>query len=314
MLNEKYENLKKENYNNSMQLVTTINELVEKLDESQSSSQNLRSKNEDQKRQIGGLGENIKNLEKKIEDYITQISKISNEYVPVEEKENLLKEIESLRKRYSLQEDILKASYNKVLDITKEEIKGKLKQQFNENNPNFEEMAQFLELERENWTNEYNNLLRDLKHKTDIIEELEKEKEESRIKQQGHDKLKAENDQTLKDKVNNLERNLENLTISYQTLVNKHLNLKNELKQRYLKSKELYEENKKLKINLKKLAHEINDLKNNLNQKNDSLISNYENPQRTHAKIKKNIKGGGGNLRVFSILKNEPHDYKIIVS
>ena len=150
VLNEKYENLKKENYNNSMQLVTTINELVEKLDESQSSSQNLRSKNEDQKRQIGGLGENIKNLEKKIEDYITQISKISNEYVPVEEKENLLKEIESLRKRYSLQEDILKASYNKVLDITKEEIKGKLKQQFNENNPNFEEMAQFLELEREN--------------------------------------------------------------------------------------------------------------------------------------------------------------------
>ena len=97
-------------------------------------------------------------------------------------------------------------------------------------------------------------------------------------------------------------------------MVNKHLNLKNELKQRYLKSKELYEENKKLKINLKKLAHEINDLKNNLNQKNDSLISNYENPQRTHAKIKKNIKGGGGNLRVFSILKNEPHDYKIIVS
>jgi kinesin family member 5 len=306
-LSSKNASLARENDNLNSKLMTllmTIQEIEDKLQDSLEDNQKLQTKNESLAKQIINLEQSIKNSEKKIEEQRLEISRIPIDYVPVHERDSLLKEIEDLRSRYRSQEEILKASYNKVFDETDNVMKLKLEQKFNGTTPNFEEMAHFLQLEREEWTTDHKNLLNDLENKKAVIQQLEEQREAAKQKQQSLDKIKSESDEKLKDKVNNLEKNLEQLTISYQILSTKYANLKNDVKAQESRIRNKNEKLKKYEIHIKKINDEKKELKVQIDQIRDTQSSEHTNDTsiRPHAKILKKIKGGGANARVMGLL------------
>ncbi|OMJ65627.1 hypothetical protein SteCoe_37881 [Stentor coeruleus] len=313
--NAKNDNLLRENENlNSklMDLIFTMNEIEDKLNDSKEECLKVKAKGESQEKQIKVLEDSLKFQERKIEEQNQEISRIPIEFIPVAEKEHLLKEIKELKIRYNAQEEILKASYTKILDETNESFKDKFAEKFSGNTPNFQEMAHFLELERESWTTEHKNLLSDLENKKSIIEELENDKEQSRLVYEELEKNRAENDQKLKDKVNNLEKNLEQLTVSYQVLGTKYQNSKSEIKIREGKILQCRDKINKMEKIMRKQAEEINELKAKLEQLEAVKTGKTGEPtgRAGHAKIKKGIKGGGGNSRVRCILNM--NDYPVV--
>ncbi|OMJ87533.1 hypothetical protein SteCoe_10708 [Stentor coeruleus] len=304
-------NLMRENENLNAQLMSlifTMNEIEDKLSDSQEECLKAKAKGELQEKQIKVLEDSLKSQEKKIEEQNNEINRIPIDFIPIAEKEHLLKEIKELKTRYNLQEEILKASYTKIIDETNDSFKDKFTEKFSGNTPNFEEMARFFEIERENWTNEHKNLLSDLENKKTIIEELENDKEQSRLTYEALEKDKVENDQKLKDKVNNLGKILEQLTVSYQLLATKYHKSKSEIKIR--ENKLLQSKEKILKMNnyIRKQNEEINELKIKLEHLDEEQIEkNIDNaPKASHAKIKKSVKGGGNNARVMGLLFNKP--------
>ena len=287
-----------------MSLLVTMQEIENKLQDSEELAQKYQSRNESYLKQISALEESMKNLQSKIEEQKGELAMIPVNFVPVFEHSSLTREFQELRNRYRSQEEILKANYNKVFDETSEAVRAKLEKQFSGAVPTFEEMTNFLDLERETWTAEHKNLLSDLKNKNEFIDQLDRDFEEFKGQQQANDKIRFDNDEKLKIKVNNLERNLEQLTVSYQTLGDKYLALKKDGKQRDSSLKTKSERVKQLEKLLKKQNDDCNELRLRLEEiergRNDAGINNQT--QMFHSRIKKKIKGGGGNARVMSIL------------
>ena len=287
-----------------MSLLVTMQEIENKLQDSEELAQKYQSRNESYLKQISALEESMKNLQSKIEEQNGELAKVPRDYVLLSEHSSLTREFQELRNRYRSQEEILKANYNKVFDETSEAVRAKLEKQFSGAVPTFEEMTNFLDLERETWTAEHKNLLSDLKNKNEFIDQLDRDFEEFKGQQQANDKIRFDNDEKLKIKVNNLERNLEQLTVSYQTLGDKYLALKKDGKQRESSLKSKSERVKQLEKLLKKQNDDCNELRLRLEEiergRNDAGINNQT--QMFHSRIKKKIKGGGGNARVMSIL------------
>lgn len=283
-----------------MSLLLTMQEIEDKLQDSEELVQKGQVKNNSHTQMITSLEESIKSLQHRIEEQKAELARIPTDFAPISEYQNLTKEIHDLRIRYNSQEEILKASYTKVFDESSEEIRAKIEEKFSGETPSFAEMTNFLSVERETWTSEHKSLLSDLENKNAFILQIENEFAEFKNTQQTHDKIKSENDEKLKNKVNNLERNLEQLTVSYQLLGNKYISLKNELKIRDTKLKNKSERIKQLEKYIKKQTEDCNELKMRLEE------ASKEKPNDTsrvfHSRIKKNIKGGGGNARVMSIL------------
>ena len=297
--------------------IVTMQEIEDKLQDSDELKQKYQSKNEAHVKHIAVLEDSIRNLEKKIEEQKYELSRIPIEYVPLSEKESLNKELQDLRSRYKSQEEILKASYNKVFDGSSEAIKIKLEKQFNGATPSFEEMTNFFALERESWTAEHKNLLNDLQNKNTFIEALEKDIEDNKLKQQAMEINRIENDEKLKEKVNHFEKNIENLTISYQTLGAKYAKSKSDLKSLDTKSKNKSQKISQLQRNISSLTQSNNELKKRLEEYEEEGYQEegYQEEEKkitsnelriTHSKIKKRIKGGGGKKivdpRVMSVL------------
>ena len=287
-----------------MSLLVTMQEIENKLQDSEELAQKYQSRNESYLKQISALEESMKNLQSKIEEQNGELAKVPRDYVLLSEHSSLTREFQELRNRYRSQEEILKANYNKVFDETSEAVRAKLEKQFSGAVPTFEEMTNFLDLERETWTAEHKNLLSDLKNKNEFIDQLDRDFEEFKGQQLVNDKIRFDNDEKLKIKVNNLERNLEQLTVSYQTLGDKYLALKKDGKQRDSSLKTKSERVKQLEKLLKKQNDDCNELRLRLEEiergRNDAGINNQT--QMFHSRIKKKIKGGGGNARVMSIL------------
>ena len=287
-----------------MTLLTTMQGIEDELQDSKELSQKYQSRNESSLKQISVLEESMKNLQNKIEEQKADLAKIPVEHVPIAEFSSLTREFQDLRNRYRSQEEILKANYNKVFDETSEAVRAKLEKQFSGATPTFEEMTNFLDLERETWTAEHKTLLSDLKNKNEFIDHLERDLEEFKNLQQANDKVRFDNDEKLKNKVNSLEKNLEALTLSYQTLGNKYLTLKKDHKQREASLKNRNDKIKHLEKHLKKLNDDYNEVRLRMEEiekeKNAPVGTNQGSTY--HSRIKKKIKGGGGNARVLSIL------------
>ena len=128
---------------------------------------------------------------------------------------------------------------------------------------------------------------------------------------------RIENDEKLKEKVNHFEKNIENLTISYQTLGAKYAKSKSDLKSLDTKSKNKSQKISQLQRNISSLTQSNNELKKRLEEYEEEGYQEegYQEEEKkitsnelriTHSKIKKRIKGGGGKKivdpRVMSVL------------
>lgn len=298
--------------NKLMSLLFTMNGIEENLQDSQEECQKYKVKVDTQIKHISALEEALKMQDARINEQNKELGKISVEFVPISEKEALLKDIKDLKSRFKSQEEILKASYYKVLDDSSETFKEKFSQ-FSEANPSFEEMTKFLQLERENWTKEHKNLLLDLESKKSIIENLENQHEELRLIQEEVLKSRQESDQKLREKVNTLEKGLEQLTVAYQAVSGKYITSKTEMKNKDTKLKSYHERIKKLESTIKVQNEEINSLKNLIEdiQKDQAGLGETTTTHKLHAKIRKGIKGGkAANARVLAVLGSQTLEYK----
>ena len=301
-----------DNLNNKlMSLLFTMNGIEDNLTDSQEEAQKFKSRVDAQSKHISALEEAIKMQESRINEQNKELAKIPVEYVPICEKEGLLKDIKDLKSRFKAQEETLKASYNKVLDESSETFKEKFNE-FSEANPSFDEMANFLRLERENWTQEHKNLLIDLENKKSLIDNLESERETARITQDEVIKSRQESDIKLRDKVNALEKGLEQLTVAYQAVSGKYSTAKTELRNKDNKLKIYHDRIKKLESTIKVQNEEINSLKNMMEEiEKDQAGKGEPVGNKLHAKIRKGIKGGkAANARIMAVLGNQTLEYK----
>ena len=309
-LSAKNMSLSKENDNLNgklMSLLFTMNSIEEKLQDALEEIERYKTKFDGQTKHVHALEEALKMQEARINEQAKEISRIPIEFVPVVEKENLLKDLKELKIRFKSQEEALQESYHRALEETKQKFDKLIGE-----TTTVEEITNLFTAEKEKWTAEQHGLLKDLESKKNMIERLENEKEELRSTQEEEMKGKQESDTKLKEKVNSLEKGLEQLTVHYQLVAGKYTAAKSDIKNKDNKLKQYHERNKKLERTISTMKQEYEDLKEKFNNRENTVVDKTEQGIRAHAKIKKGIKGGKStNQRVLAVLAPDTFTYNL---
>lgn len=213
---EKCERIIKENSNlNSkmMNLLITMQEIEERLQESH--EENRRSKRviELQHSQICQLKEVVKVQEQAILEQNKQLENIPLEYSLVNEKEE--KDCQELIKT---KEDSIRTNYTHILDESTD-YQGSLLQDSRLTQSFTLDLADISSTTIKNkWKTQKKSLLADIQQKNFIIQQLKYDTIDSKLHQRELEKLRHENDRRLRQKVVNLEEELTNLNKSYDQI------------------------------------------------------------------------------------------------
>jgi kinesin family protein 5 len=288
-----------------MNLLFTMNTIEEKCQDAVEESEKYKTRNEGSLKHIQVLEESIKMHEARIVEQGKEIARIPIDFVPVSEKEGLLREVKELKSRFKSQEEELKKSYHQALLESNQNF-----EKLNQENMSKDELLNVLKEENEKWTEKHQKLMADLELKNSIIEKLENERELLRTSQDEESKVKQDSDSKLKEKVNSLEKGLEQLTVHYQLVATKYASSKVDIKNKDSKLKQYHERIKKLERTIAIQKEEMENQRVKYEEINKSTIDKPEVPQKTHARIKKGIKGGkASNARVLAVLSPESFIY-----